>query len=402
MGRRTLDDVGRSAPARGVASLLPSARALRAVIRKELRQTFRDRRMAAILILVPVIQLALLGYAVDLDVDDIRTAVCDQDRTPASRAIVRSLTADGTLGLVADTPDPDHPGALLEDGRAQAVLVLPRGLSADLLAGRPAEVQVLVDGTDPLRAQVAGSAPVQFLYREGMRRALERQAAAGALEGRAISIPTIQVEPRILFNPQMESTLFMVPGLPAVILLVITTVVTAMGIAREREIGTIEQVLITPIRPSVLLLGKIIPYALIGVVTTGLVLAVGTHLFAIPVRGSLLALLLGTVLYLMSTLGAGVFISTMARTQQQAILGGMFFILPAILLSGFATPVESMPGWIQPLTWINPVRYFVTILRAILLKGAGVVDLWQPLLALLVFGSLILAAASLRFRRTLA
>jgi ABC-2 type transport system permease protein len=402
MGKSTRGDIGRSAPARGVASLLPTARALRAVIRKELRQTFRDRRMAAMLILAPVIQLTLLGYAVDLDVDDIRTAVCDQDRTPASRAIVRALTADGTLALVPDVPDSDRPGALLEEGRAQAVLVLPRGLSADLLAGRPVEVQVLVDGTDPLRAQVAGSAPVQYLFREGMRRALERQAAAGALRGRAITIPTIQVEPRILYNPQMESTLFMVPGLPAIILLVITTVVTAMGIAREREIGTIEQILITPIRPSVLLLGKIIPYALIGVVTTGLVLAVGTHLFAIPVRGSLLALLLGTVLYLMSTLGAGVFISTIARTQQQAILGGLFFILPAILLSGFATPVESMPDWIEPLTWINPVRYFVTILRAILLKGAGVADLWEPLLALLGFGTLILAAASLRFRRTLA
>jgi ABC-2 type transport system permease protein len=193
----------------------------------------------------------------------------------------------------------------------------------------------------------------------------------------------------------------MVPGVAAIILLIITTIITAMGIAREREMGTIEQLLITPLPPSVLLLGKILPFALIGLVVTGVELAVGTHLFAIPLRGSLLMVALGTVLYLLTTLGMGIFISTVAKTQQQAILGGFFFLLPAILLSGFMSPIECMPGWIQPLTWINPVRYYVTILRACLLKGAGWSDLLHPLAALLCFGTAILALATLRFRRQL-
>jgi ABC-2 type transport system permease protein len=194
----------------------------------------------------------------------------------------------------------------------------------------------------------------------------------------------------------------MVPGVASLVLLVVTTVVTAMGIAREREVGTIEQLLVTPIRPVVLLLGKTLPFALIGLVVAGLVLSVGTNLFDVPVRGSLAAIFVGTVLYLLSTLGAGVFISTVAQTQQQAILGSFFFLLPAILLSGFMTPIENMPAWIQPLTWINPVRYYVEILRAGLLKGAGFAELRFQLGALTVFGVAILGISALRFRKRVA
>lgn len=376
-------------------------RALTAMILKELRQTFRDRRMAAILIVAPVVQLILLGYAVDLDVDRIPTAICDQDRSPLSRRLVQALTADTTLMHVTDTLDPERP---LREGQARVVVVLPSRLARDIEHGQPVQVQVLVDGSDPLKSQVADSTAVQFFFREGLRLAAEQLAAAAALTAdrpRAVMRPMIRLEPRILYNPSMKSPVYMVPGVAAIVLLLITTVVTAMGIAREKEMGTIEQLLITPIRPPVLLLGKILPFAAIGLVVAGMEVAIGAHLFNVPVRGSLATVALGTAFYLLTTLGIGIFISTVARTQQQAILGSMFFIMPAILLSGFATPIESMPGWVQPLTWINPMRYYVELMRACLLKGAGFADMWLPLTALAVIGVSVLTLASLRFRRQL-
>lgn len=372
---------------------------LKAVIKKELRQTFRDKRMGFLLVAAPILQLTLLGYAVDLDVRDIRTAVHDLDRSAASRALADGLFADGTLLRAGETADP---GAEMARGSVQAVISFPRGLERDLAAGRAVKVQVLVDGTDPVRAQVTTALTLQFLQRRGLELGRARLAAQAALLGRAASVPLLRLEPRIYYNPRLKSTQYMVPGVAAVTLLVVTTVVTAMGLARERELGTIEQLLITPMRPVTLLLGKTLPFALVGLVTGGLVLAVGTNLFAVPVRGSLLAIFLGMILYLLSTLGTGIFISTIARNQQQAILGGFFFLMPAILLSGFVTPIENMPSWIQPVTWLNPVRYFVEILRAGLLKGAGLADLLPQLGALLLFGVGILAVSAARFRKQLA
>jgi len=370
--------------------------ALLAVMRKELRQTFRDRRMAAMLVLAPVLQLTLLGYAVDLDVDRIPTAVCDLDRTPRSRALVQGLLADGTLRFELETLDPDR---ALADGLVHAAIVLPRGLGRDMQAGRSARVQILVDGTDSVRAQVAVDAAMSYLLQRGLELAAARLQDAAALRGAPLAIPSLEVEPRILYNPRMESPIYMIPGVAALVLLVITTVVTAMGIAREKEVGTIEQLMVTPIRPLALMLGKILPFALIGLVVAGLVLSVGTNLFGVPVRGPLTVVFAGTVLYLMSTLGTGVFISTMAANQQQAILGSFFFLLPAILLSGFMNPIESMPPWVQPITLLNPVRYYVEILRACLLKGAGFADLGFQFAALAGFGVGILGLASVRFRK---
>lgn len=217
--------------------------------------------------------------------------------------------------------------------------------------------------------------------------------------GRALRLPSVEIKVRTLYNPSLKSPIYMIPGVAAVVLLIVTTVVSAMGIARERELGTIEQLLVTPLRPTVLLLGKMLPFAGIGLVTAGMVLGVGTTIFHVPVRGSLVVVFVATLLYLMSTLGVGVFISTVARTQQQAILGGFFFILPAILLSGFMSPIENMPDWIRTLAAINPVRYYVEILRTSLLKGAGFVDLFRPLLALLFFGAGILGLGALRFQK---
>lgn len=372
-----------------------------AIMRKEFRQTFRDRRMAFILIVAPIMQLVLLGYAVDLEVDHIPTAIHDLDRSPTARALLDGLLADGTLQHTQNIFG-TNPAQAIESGVAQVVIEIPQGLEGDLKRGRSTEVQVLINGTDPIRAQVAMNTTLQYFQQQSQELALSRLRQSAAQQNQQATWPMLKMEPRILYNPQLKSSVYMVPGVAALTLLVVTTIVTAMGIAREREMGTIEQILITPLRPIVLLLGKIFPFALIGLVVAGLVLSVGTQLFSVPIRGSLLAIFLGTLLYLMSTLGTGVFISTIARTQQQAIMGGFFFLLPAILLSGFMSPVENMPAWIQPLTWINPVRYYVQILRASLLKGAKVTDLWLPLSALLGFGVGILSLAALRFRKQLA
>lgn len=370
-----------------------------AVIKKELRQIFRDRRLAAVLILAPMLQLTLLGYAVDLDVDHIKTAVVDRDDTPESRALLRGLFADPTLLEVARPENPEQP---IEDGTAQVVIVVPRGIGENLAHGRSSEVQLLLNGTDPIRAQAAADTVLSYFQGRGVEIATRRFETIAAMTNTAVSIPRVKVVPRILYNPGMKSPVYMVPGVAAMVLLVVTTISTAMSIAKERELGTIEQLLVTPMQPATLLFGKILPFAGIGLVVAGMVLAIGTNLFSVPVRGSLGLVFVGTALYLLSTLGTGVFISTIARSQQQAILGGFFFIMPAIYLSGFMSPVDNMPDWIQPLTWINPVRYYVEILRSCLLKGAGIGDLWPQVGALIAFGTTIFGISAVRFRKRLA
>ncbi|MBI4816463.1 MAG: ABC transporter permease [Deltaproteobacteria bacterium] len=372
---------------------------LRAVMTKELRQAFRDRRMAAILLIAPLLQTTLLGFAVNLDVDRIPTQVSDQDQTPYSRELLAGLLADGTFDEVGVTDDPERS---IARGDATVVLVVPKGLSARVAAGLASEVQILVDGTEPIPAQTAMNVAEQYFRIQGVLAAREVLMANQRASGALVALPgSVSLLPRIFYNPSLETTVYMVPGVAAVVLLIVTTVTTAMGIAREKELGTIEQIMVTPIRPSTLLLGKTLPFAGVGLVAAGLVLGLGTNVFGVPIRGSIFALFLSLVVYLLSTLGMGVLISTLARNQQQAILGGFFTIMPSILLSGFMSPIRNMPEWIQWITWINPVRHFVEILRAILLKGAGLADIVQPLSILALFGATILTLASMRFRKRL-
>jgi len=367
-----------------------------AVIQKELRQTFRDPRMAVTLFLAPVMQLTVLGFAVELDVDRVPTVAVDHDHSPESRALLQSMFADGTLLRVGDDEDPARP---LSEGLANVVIVVPRGYADDLAHERATAIQVLIDGTDPIRAQAALAAAGQSIQEKDLELISQRFEHYAALGATAHPPERSRMIPRVLYNPSLKSPIYMVPGVAAVVLLIVTTVVTAMGIARERELGTIEQLLVTPLRPTVLLIGKIVPFADIGLVTAGIVISVGAHLFHVPVRGSLFAVFLGTGLYLLSTLGMGVFISTMARNQQQAILGGFFFLLPAILLSGFMSPIDNMPTFARALSYVNPVRYYVEVLRSCLLKGSGVVDVGFQLIALALFGATILGIASVRFKK---
>lgn len=369
---------------------------LAAVFRKEVRQTVRDRRIMFMLVVAPLIQTVVLGFAVNFDVDRVPAVVVDRDGSDESRLHARRLLADGTLRRSGSARGVGEAEREIDDGRAAAAVVLPRGLGADLAAGRAAEVQVVLDGTDPNRATVAAGAVSRYFGEVGERLARERLEAAGA---RAPA--QLVLVPRIAYNPALATPPFMIPGIAAMLLLVVTTIVTAMGLAREREMGTLEQVLVTPVRPLFLLLGKMAPFVVIGLVDVALLMAAGTWLFDVPLRGTLPVLLVGTLLYLMTTLGVGLLISTVSSTQQQSFLGGFLFVMPAMLLSGIMTPIRAMPGWLQAITWVNPVRYYAEVMRTTLLRGAGFADLWPELLALLVLGGAILATATLRFHKRL-
>ena len=366
----------------------------RAVVRKEALQTLRDRRIMFMLVAAPLVQTVLFGFAVDFDVDRVPAAVADLDRSPASREHLRRLLADGTLRAVAVARGAGDADGLLDEDRAAAAVVVPPGFGADLSAGRTALVQVVVDGSDPTRASAAASAAARYFAQasEGLARA---RAPAGA------RAPGVELLPRVLYNPRLQTAVYMVPGILAILLVSVTTIVTAMGLAREREVGTLEQVLVTPIRPFVLLAGKMTPFVAIGLFDVLLVLTAATWIFAIPVRGPLAALALGTLFYLCSTLGVGLLISTASSNQQQSFLGGFLFVLPAALLSGIMTSIRAMPGWLQVATLLNPLRFYAEVVRGVLLRGAAARELWQPLAALGAYGALILAAATLRFRRRL-
>ena len=367
-----------------------------AVVRKEAIQTLRDRRIMFLLIVAPMIQTILFGFAVDFDVDRVPTAVADRDRSPASRDHLRRVLADGTL-LFTDVADTGgEADGLIDDDRAAAALLVPPRFGADLEAGRPATVQVVIDGTNPTRASAAGSAASRYFGEVAQRLARSRLGGAGR-----DAMPEVQVTPRVLYNPRLKTAVYIVPGILAMLLVIVTTIVTAMGLSREREVGTLEQILVTPVKPLVLLAGKMTPFVVIGLFDGLLALAGMTWIFDVPVRGPLSALGLGTLLYLCSTLGVGLLISTMSTTQQQSFLGGFLFILPAVLLSGIMTSIQSMPPWLQKITWLNPLRFFAELVRGVLLRGAGFRDLWVQLLALAVYGAGILALATLRFRRRL-
>jgi ABC-2 type transport system permease protein len=365
---------------------------LAAIVRKEFIQALRDRRMLAMLLGIPVLQIIIFGFAANLEFNRADTVFVDEDRSEESRDFLRGLTAEKTF-LAHGVVTVAEMERELRNGTSQVGVVVPRGFGRRVEGVEAATVQAFVDGSDPTRAVAATAALEQY----ASRRTLEALRGLGGVAG----VARVTFEPRLLYNPSLKSRLFMVPGTAASILVILTTIVTAMGLAREREVGTMEQLLVTPIRPLTLMVGKTIPYAVFGLVDVTLILVVGNLVFDVPMRGGVAVVYLGALVYLVSTLGVGLLIATVVETQQQALMVGFFFLLPAILLSGFMTPIEAMPRWIVPLTYLNPVRYFVAILRAVLLRGAGLRDVAEPMgsLAALSLGVLLLSAA--RFRRTL-
>ena len=361
------------------------------VMKKELSQTLRDRRMMSTLIISPILQLVVFGYAIDLDVDRIPTVVCNQDATPQSRDLAQAFFADRTFLRRGDAPDPNAAQDALEAGTAAAALIIPRGFARSFARADVPEVQVIVDGTDPTRAQVASNAASQFLLLHGV----------GGEPSMRLKVAGATLVPHVMYNQRLKTPVYMLPGVLATLLLNVTALITAMGLARERETGTLEQILVTPIRPTVLLAGKCLPYILFGLVDVLAILLLGNLIFDVPFRGSFAVIALGSFLYLFSTLGMGILIATVSSSQQQAMLGTFGFMLPAMLLSGFMSPISSMPLWLRPFTMLIPMRHYIEIMRGCLLKGAGIHDLAQQLIALTVLGVGILAISVARFRKRL-
>lgn len=364
---------------------------------KEFIQIFRDPRMKGIIFLMPIVQLLVFGYAVTTDVRDVTTAVYDLDNSSASRELVARFVESGYFDVVAYATGPDDVRQLIDRGDVRVVLQMNSGFEADLRAGRTAELQLIVDGTDSNTAGIVldYSAKITGEYSQAIL-----ASRLGRLGG-STAPEAVRLETRAWFNENLESRNFYVPGVIALIVMLITLMLTSMAVVREKEIGTMEQIMVTPITATEFILGKTIPFALIGLVDVLLITVLGVFWFGVPIRGSLLMLFFATLLYLMNTLGVGLLISTASETQQQAMMSAFFFYFPAVLLSGFMFPIANMPQVIQWLTYLNPLRYFLVIVRGIFLKGVGPAILWPQMAALALMGLALLWSASRRFKKTL-
>ncbi len=371
-------------------------RVLPYVLRKEFLQLKRDRLMLPIVFIAPVLQLILLGYAANLDVEDIPTAVYDADRSVASRQLSESFLSTGVFAGI--DPAERHPTSprdveeLLEAGRAGVVLSIPRGFDAALSTGA-ATVQIVVDGTN----STEGIAAVNFARSIVADFAAEHGRGTEASE---LNLRGVRVESRIWYNPELTSRNFMVPGILALLLMVITTLLSSLAIVKEKELGTLEQLNVTPIRSIQLIVGKLAPFVIIGFIDVALVLVVTSFVFRVPIAGSVVLLLVMSTIYLATTLGLGLLISTVSENQQQAMMTAVFFVMvPMVFLSGFAFPIDSMPPVIRLISYLLPLRYYFAIIRGIFLKGAGLSTLWDEGLAMVVFGVAILVLAALRFKK---
>lgn len=371
---------------------------LGAVMRKEFLQILRDPHTLYIVLAIPVVQLILLGYTATTDVRNVPLAVLDQDRTAASRRLLDAYRVADYFTVAFDVDSDDQVRALIDRGEARAGLLIPPGYESDLMGGRTPVVGFLLDGSDPSVASTALSAAELIGQAVSSRIVLERLEAAGATA--AVS-PGLEVRSQVWYNPDLVSAFFMVPALIGMILQLLTSMLTANAIVRERERGTIEQLIVTPIRSGELILGKIAPYILIALFNTLEVLVVGTLWFGVPVRGSLSLLFLLSGLFLTSSLGIGLFISTIAHTQQEAMMLTWFTLLPTVFLSGFLFPLAAMPPVLQAIAHLIPLRYYLSIIRSILLKGVGAGALTDEIVALAILGAVTLAAAALRFRKRL-
>ena len=364
------------------------------IIKKEFLELRQDPRLFGIVIIAPILQLTLLGYAATTDVRNVPLVVVDQDASSESRELVHRFEASPSFEVIDGLSSIDEVDAFLNTGKAWMALDIPAGYGERIRAGQPTAVQVVADGTD------ANSTNVALGYAGTLVAAYARELASPAGQPPA---PLVSADVRVWFNPQLESKDFMIPGILALLLLVVTTNLSSMSIVREKELGTLEQLNVTPIARWELIVGKMLPYGLIGIIDVLLVVFVALLWFEVPLRGSFLLLFAMSVVYLMTTLGLGLFVSTISATQQQAMMtASFFFLIPMVFLSGFVFPIENMPTVIQPVTYLIPLRYFLVILRGIFLKGVGLEILWPDALALLGWGVAILVLATLRSSKRLA
>jgi ABC-2 type transport system permease protein len=364
-------------------------RVLLKVIAKEFLQLRRDRRMIGILFIAPIIQLVVFGFAANLDVTNVRLFLVDADHSAESRDLAQRFVQSGYFELVGAGDRADDAEPWLIRGTTDVALIIPRGFGEARQAGRPASVQLLADGADATAANVGLSYAGRIAMAAGAP-PLDRRGAA------------IAIEPRVWYNPEMKSRWFYLPAILAMVLMMVTMISPSMAVVREKEIGTLEQLIVTPIRSWQLIVGKLMPFAAIGLLDLLIVTAITVFFFGVPLRGSLGVLVLLSLPMLVTLLGLGLFVSTVVNNQQQAMLSSMFLLMiPFIYLSGLMFPIENMPRAIQAITWAIPLRYYVPVIRGVFLKGSGLDVLWPEGLILCGFALGIVTLASLRFRKRL-
>jgi ABC-2 type transport system permease protein len=371
---------------------------LRTMLVKEFTQVLRDRKMRFVIFVVPAVQILVFGYAVNTDVKHIATAVYDLDNSVMSRELVSRFARSGYFDVVERVGSDTAIRELIDRGRVKVAVRVNHGFEAAVRSGRTAPVQVIVDGSDANTARIALSHAVRIAGRFGARLLAQRQVRS---HGGTEPVEAVTLASRTWFNENLESRNYYVPGVMAQMVLIVTMMLSSMSVVREKEIGTMEQIIVTPIRRWEFIVGKTVPFAVIGYVNVAMVTILAVFWFDIPVRGSLLLLAGATGLYLLSTLGFGLFISTVSRTQQQAMMSSFMFTFPAMLLSGFAFPIENMPVSVQYVTYANPLRYYLIVIRGVFLKGVGLGSLWPEIVSMALLGAAILTFAVRRFRKTL-
>jgi ABC-2 type transport system permease protein len=366
---------------------------------KEFHQLFRDPQMLRILILPPLLQVLLFGYAVTTNVRNAPTALVDLDRTPSSRGLAARFFSSGHFRLLRETGDFREAEGLMNRGEAGVILHIAPGFEGAIGSNRTGNLQVIVDGTD------SNTASIVLSYAARITADFSGSVRLSRMARHPVPFPgppSVSLASRAWFNENLESRFTFLPGIIAFIVMLVTVMLTSMAVVREREIGTLEQILVTPITPVEYILGKTLPFALVGFAEILIIATVGVLWFDLPFRGSLLLLLACSGLFLLAALGIGLLISTVSRTQQQAMLTMFLYFMPAVLLSGFLFPIANMPRAARGLTYLNPLRYYLVILRGVFLKGVGIKVLWPQMAALLLLGAATLAVATRRFRKTLA
>jgi ABC-2 type transport system permease protein len=372
-----------------------------ALIKKEFLQIRRDPRTLGMVLFAPVVMLLLYGYAVNFDIHHIAIVVCDQDQSQESRQFIRGFSSSEYFDITGHDSDPEHLISYLDAGTARGVLWIPRGFGRKLASETGSDLFFGLDGADANTATISLGYFSKYVQEYSTNIIINRLTQKGRPD-LADRLTPFQTEARVWYNPELESSHFIVPGLISTLLMMVVALLTAMAVTNEKERNTFEQLAVSPIKPWQLILGKIIPYALVSFLGVLLIIPAGVFWFGVPLRGSILILMLFILIFLISVLGIGLFFSTIAKTQQQA----MFMVvpattLPAILLSGFVFPIESMPHFLQGVTYLIPARFFLIALRGIFLKGVGLAVLWPQAIILVIFSTVLMIAAALKFKKRL-
>ena len=371
---------------------------LRSLIRKEFIQIGRDKRTLILVLIIPIMQLFLLGYAATNDVRNVPLALYDQDRGPEARRLLDAYRAADYFKITYDVSSETELRDLIDRGEARAGLIIPPGYSDDIQGGEQAQVMFVLDGSDPTVASTAFSS-ARLIGQAYSTQVLEERLLR---RGQAVVIePPVEVSTNVWYNPDLISAYFMIPGVIGMILFALTSILTASAIVRERERGTIEQLIVTPLRPWELVVGKLFPYVILALLNSFEVLAIGHYWFKVPINGSLWLIAVASLIFLLSSLGIGMLASTLANTQQEAMLTVWLLLLPSIFLAGFFFPLEAMPKILQWISYVFPLRYYLVIIRSLMLKGVGISAIQTELIALTIFGIAIMSLASMRFRKRL-